>query len=216
MHVKGARKEETINAEKMSPQQFGLMVSQDMMAIKQFLLAHNNAGELNIDKLCIVGAEMGASVALNFALADADQQDANRVLAPDREYKLGRFVKALVLLSPERTFHGMSILPALKHPAVQHDISVLILTGKQDAKAMEESKSIYSLFARYHPEPTGENKNDNRTLVFEKLDTSLQGTDLLDPKFKVQKTIADFLQRRLVKSEESRDWTWRERKQPYQ
>ena len=79
MHVKGARKEDTINAEKMSPQQFLLMAGQDMKAVKQFLWDRNNAGELNIDKLCIVGAEMGASVAVNFALLDAEEQDVNRV-----------------------------------------------------------------------------------------------------------------------------------------
>ena len=107
-------------------------------------------------------------------------------------------------------------MSALKHPTVQRDISVLILVGKQDGKATEEAKSVYNLLVKYHPEPTGEKKGDRRTLLFEKLDTSLQGTDLLDPKFKVQNTIADFLQRRLVKSDESKNWVWRERKQPYQ
>ena len=212
MHVKGTGREININAEKMSPQEFPLMVSDDMMAIKQFLWDRNNEGELNIDKLCVVGAEMGAAVAIDFALADALEQDNNHVLAPDREYKLGRFVKALVLLSPERTFKGMSILPALRHPTVQHDIAVLILVGKQDSKSLEEAKRIDSLLEKYHPDP----KNDKKTLVFEKLDTSLQGTNLLDPKFKVQNTIADFLQNRLVKSDESKDWKWLERKRPYQ
>ena len=62
---------------------------------------------MNIDKLCVVGAEMGASVAVNFALADALDQDNNRVLRSD--YQLGRFVKALVLISPEHVFHGLPI-----------------------------------------------------------------------------------------------------------
>ena len=65
--VKGAQRDETLNALKMPPSQFGLMVVEDMKAVKDFLWARNNAGELNIDKLCLVGAEMGASVALNFA-----------------------------------------------------------------------------------------------------------------------------------------------------
>ena len=38
---------------------------------------------------------------------------------------------------------------------------------------------------------------------------------LLDPKFNVSALIADFIYRRLVKSEESREWTWRERKLPH-
>ena len=32
------------------------MVTQDMRAVKDFLWQKNNAGELNIDKLCVVGA----------------------------------------------------------------------------------------------------------------------------------------------------------------
>ncbi len=80
--VKGGRKDEPLDAAKMPPSQFGLMVTQDMMAVKKFLWRTNNAGELNIDKLCVVGAEMGASVALNFAKADAMDQDNNEVSRP--------------------------------------------------------------------------------------------------------------------------------------
>ena len=90
-HLRGATRDETLDAAKMSPLQFTAMVTQDMRAVKDFLWNRNNAGELNIDKLCVVGAEMGASVALDFALADAVEQDRNRVRRP--EYKLGRFVK---------------------------------------------------------------------------------------------------------------------------
>ena len=114
--LKGARKDETLKAATMPPAQFTAMVTHDMKAVKNFLWERNNAGELNIDKLCVVGAEMGASVALNFALADALEQDSNRVLRPD--YKLGRFVKALVLISPEHSFRGLPIraASAQRHP----------------------------------------------------------------------------------------------------
>jgi len=213
-HLKGARKDETLNAASLSPQQFSLMVTQDMEAVKEFLWERNNEGELNIDKLCIVGAEMGASVALNFALADAVVQDRNRVARPD--YKVGRFVKALVLISPEQSFRGLPIKAATAYPAIQRDIAMLILVGRQDAKAMKEAKQIHSIFEKYHPEPTGDNVTDKKTLFFGKMDTKLQGTKLLDPKFNVPAIIADFLHRRLSKSEESRDWTWRERKVPHE
>ncbi len=213
-HLKGGRKDETLNAAAMSPQQFSQMVTQDMEAVKEFLWERNNEGELNIDKLCIVGAEMGASVALNFALADAVVQDRNRVARPD--YKIGRFVKALVLISPEQSFRGLPIKAATSYPAVQRDIAILILVGRQDSKAMKESKQIHSIFEKYHPEPTGDNVTDKKTLFFGKLDTKLQGTKLLDPKFNVPAIIADFIHRRLAKSEESKDWTWRERKVPHE
>ena len=98
---------------------------------------------------------------------------------------------------------------------VQRDIAVLILVGKQDSKAMEEAKQVQGLFKRYHPEPAGENKAD-KTLFFGSLDTRLQGTKLLDPKFNVPAAIADFIDRRLVKSDESKSWRWAERKRPHQ
>jgi pimeloyl-ACP methyl ester carboxylesterase len=211
--LKGARKDETLKAATMPPQQFTAMVTRDMEAIKEFLWERNNAGELNIDKLCVVGAEMGASVALNFALADAVVQDRNRVLRSD--YKLGHFVKALVLISPEPSFRGLPIRAATAYPAVQRDMAMLILVGKQDGKALKEAKGIHDIFEKYHPEPTGDNKIDKKTLFFGKLDTSLQGTMLLDPKFNVSAIIADFIYRRLVKSEESKEWTWKDRKVPH-
>jgi hypothetical protein len=168
---------------------------------------------LNIDKLCVVGAEMGASVALNFALADALDQGRNPVQRP--EYKLGNFVKALVLISPKSTFPGLPVKTATVHPVVQRDIAVLILVGKQDGKCMEEAKRLHGIFEKHHPEPTGDNKTDRKTLFFGKLDTSLQGTKLLDPKFNVSAIISDFIYRRLTKSEKSAEWSWRERKFPH-
>ncbi len=53
-------------------------------------------------------------------------------------------------------------------------------------------------------------------LVLHELDTKLQGTKLLDPKFNLPAVIADFVERRLVKSDAAKDWTWRERKVPYE
>jgi hypothetical protein len=157
---------------------------------------------------------MGASVALNFAAADALVQDRNRVRRPD--YKVGRFVKALVLISPERSFRGLPVKAAAAYPAVQQDIALLILVGKKDAKAFEEGKRIHGLFERSHPEPAGGDKIDRKTLWFGKFDTSLQGTKLLDPKFNVPSIIADFILRRLEKSEESKEWAWRERRVPHE
>jgi hypothetical protein len=211
--LKGVRKDENLKAATMPPAQFMAMVTRDMEAVKKFLWDRNNAGELNIDKLCVVGAEMGASVAVNFALADARAQDNNWVLGADREFRLGRFVKALVLLSPELSFRGLPIRTG--NVRFIPDVAVLILVGKKDSKALEEAKRVHGIFEKYHPEPTGDNKTDKRTLFFGKLDVGLQGTELLDPKLNVAALIDDFIHRRLIKSEESRAWTWRERKIPH-
>ncbi len=232
-HLKGGRRDDTLKAATMPPAQFTAMVTQDMKAVKDFLWERNNAGELNIDKLCVVGAEMGASVALNFALADVWDQDRNRVRRPD--YKLGCFVKALVLISPEPTSHGLPLKAAAANPVIQHDIAMMILVGKQP-KAVERANRIYGLFEKSHTELVGDTKIDACNLFFLRVDTSLQGTKLLepnmgvrielytkaegakkfDPKVTVQELIADFIHRRLERSEESRDWAWRERKVPHE
>jgi pimeloyl-ACP methyl ester carboxylesterase len=209
----GYSRDDTLDAAKLTPSQFGLMVTQDMRAVKDFLWEKNNAGELNIDKLCIVGAEMGASVALNFALVDTVDQERNQVPRPD--YKVGSFVKALVLISPELSFRGLPIRLAAAYPHVQRDISVMLVVGKQDAKALSEARRLYGIFAKSHPEPVGD-KLDKQTLVWNDLDTRLQGTKLLDPKFNLPAAIADFIQRRLVKSDAAKDWTWRKRSFPYE
>jgi alpha-beta hydrolase superfamily lysophospholipase len=207
---KGAGRDDTLDAAKMPAGQFGLMVTEDMKAVKNFLWEKNNAGELNIDKLCVVGSEMGASVALGFAAFDAIGYDAGAVYYGPR--KLGRFVKAVVLISPKWSVPGLPLTRALSVPDVQSDISLMILVGKSDPKALREAKQIYNKFEPWHNNPAGNDKVEDKTLIFGKLDTNLQGMKLLDPKFGVQDYIKDFVEHRLIKSDAAREWTWKERK----
>ena len=84
----------TLEAEKMN--RVGLEdMFYDVLACKKFLMERNNAGELNIEQLCIVGAEFGSILAVRFAAYDWSLPDLPA-------YKQGKDVKALVLLSPHR------------------------------------------------------------------------------------------------------------------
>jgi pimeloyl-ACP methyl ester carboxylesterase len=211
-HWIGSARDDKLDAAKMPPAQYGRMVTQDMKAIKDFLWEKNNDGELNIDKLCVVGSEMGASVALGFAAFDAVGYGTGAYYGPRQ---LGRFVKLVVLISPKWTLPGLAINQVIKNPVVQSDIAVMILVGKQDPKALKEAERIYGVFERWHPEPTGADKNeklDRQTLILGKLDTKLQGKGLLDRTFNIESYIADFCYRRLVKSDAAREWGWKERK----
>jgi pimeloyl-ACP methyl ester carboxylesterase len=208
-------KDETLDAVTLAPNQFNLMVTQDMKAVKDFLWDKNNAGELNLDKLCVVGAEMGAAIALEFALYDAVGYDQG---APEYgSLKLGRFVKAVVLISPETAFKGISIRHAVQNPVVRNDISVLVLVGDGDNKALSEAKRVYSVFERDRAKPDPEKRTDQQTLFFTPLETKLQGANLLtDKNLKVEEIISVFLNLRLVKSDLAKTWFWKERKLPHQ
>ncbi len=46
------------------------MIEQDLEACKAYLMDKNNSGELNINKLVVIGAEMGSVLAVNWAAWD--------------------------------------------------------------------------------------------------------------------------------------------------
>ena len=90
------------------------MVTKDMVAMMDFLRVENNGytnddktPNLNLCKLCIVGADLGAVVALNFARMDWDPRNAS----PIAKYPTNQFTKAIVLLSPVASCRGL-IRPA--------------------------------------------------------------------------------------------------------
>ncbi len=210
-------REITLSASTMAAAEFGLMPTLDMRAVASFVWQKNNAKELNIDKLCVVGAELGASVALEFAAFDAHAYELN---LPEPYYgplKLGGFVKALALISPEYSVHGISLKNALGDPTVRNDLSVLLMVGEDDAKAVGEAKRVYSTFEKSHPEPPKDLWQERKTLFYFPLKTKLQGTKVLEVKdLKADKAIAEFLDLRLVKSDVSKTWDWKERKSPNQ
>lgn len=183
-----------LDAAKFRLDDFARIVTYDMEALKSFLMKKNNAGELNIEKLCVVGGEMGASVALNWA-----QYDWSWPMLPDK--KQGQDVKALVLISPELNFHGLDVSKAMWHPDVRSQLSLLIIVGKGDRRADADARQIYGVFARFHPEPPEAKASDasQQDLFFAALDTKLQGTKMLGVQgINVESGIVGFIDRRLV------------------
>jgi pimeloyl-ACP methyl ester carboxylesterase len=216
--IKIGNRTEKLNPAKMQPAQFKAMVTQDLMAVKKFLWKENNAEKLNLDKLCLVGADMGASAVLDFAVYDSVGYDQGA--AQYGPLKLGRFVKVMVLISPEMNFRGFNTRKAVNVPAVRGDISTMILVGKMGtgstAKAMKEAETFYSLFQKSHP-AADDQKLESQTLVFGPLNTKLQGAKLLEePSLKVQGYICKYINGRLVKNPDAKKWVWKERKHPHE
>lgn len=176
---------------------FANMVRFDLAAVRHFLVEKNNAEELNLNKLCVIGAGMGATMALNWALVDWSWP-------PLATGKQGQDIKGLVLLSPETNFKGITVEKALQHPALRSKVSVLLMVGGANRSATREADRVFQRLDPYHQAERPEDKD----LFLLELNTSLQGTRLITARgLRVPATIAQFIQFRMVRQ----DYPWLER-----
>lgn len=180
---------------------YDAMVRRDLEAVKGFLMRENNAGKLNIERLGVVGIEMGASLALNWAALDWSWPE----LATGKQ---GQDVKALVLVSPEWGHKGLRISEAVVQPEVRSELSMLIVCGRRSAKLLNESKRLYNSLARYHDVSA---PAERQTLFLNTPATSLQGLRLVnETSLGVESAIVGFIDLRLRKP----PFAWQLRKAP--
>lgn len=167
------------------------MVLYDLEAVRAFLLAENDAGRLNLNKLCLVGTGMGANVALTYAARDW-------AIPPLAARKQGQDVKALVLISPRRSFKGLVAAEPLKFPPVQQDLSVYFAYGTGDAKLAKECETMVKVFEKYHPAPPREQAATQQDFFVFAPATQRQGSDLLNSEeFALAPRIVEFIEMRL-------------------
>ncbi len=187
----------------MPPALFAGMID-DVEAANKFLIAKNNAEELNIDKLCLVGADMGAVVAANWAIEDWNWP-------PLAVGKQGQDVKAIVLLSPPEKFKSLRMIEPFNDRAVRSRIAFYIAVGNQDPTTMRDATKMYKTLKRFHPLPL---KPEDQDLFFDhRIPTRLQGTKLLGKEFKgygLMSNIAEFFDERAAKQ----PYIWQDRKLP--
>ncbi len=192
----------SLDASRLPPNQYPRMVEDDMEACKNFLLKENNEGKLNIRRLCVVGAEMGAVVAVNWALLDWSWPKLTTG-------EQGKDVAGLVLISPRWAFKTLRINRAIADDDIRSKLSVYIIVGGKDSKSLRNAKRLNNALKSYHPEPTEENAAQ-RDLFFQSYRTSLQGTKMLGAELDVAKNIATFIEVRLVRHGKS----WENREDP--
>lgn len=203
-----APQRQPLSADRLRPTDFKSMVVDDMEAVNRFVRERNNAGEFNMNRMCIVGAEMGASVALLYAARDWSWPRIGPV-------QQGQFVKGLVLISPEWSFKGLTVQPAMRHPAILQEISVLIAVGGRRSGSAREAKRIHDLLKNQRPDPPPNRVAEEKDLFYAELDTALQGTDILGQGLKLEQYIAQFINLRLIKAPKAREFDWAERRPPH-
>ncbi|HUY35771.1 MAG TPA: alpha/beta fold hydrolase [Pirellulales bacterium] len=197
-----------LDAEKMPNLHYELMsavrisdfgVKGDVEQVKNFLLKEHDAQRLNIEKLCLIGADMGCIVAVNWATWDWEIPSSATIKQSQR-------VKAIVLLSPKERHKSLKIAYTFKSEAIRKWISFYIAVGAGDEARLKEAEKIDKALHRDRRNP---DKPEDRTLFFNrKLQTRLQGTQLLGENLHVEEQIAEFIDLRV----EQLHIAWTERK----
>jgi pimeloyl-ACP methyl ester carboxylesterase len=204
---------EEFELEKMKGPDLDKMVL-DVEACKKFLLEKNNAGELNIEALCVVGSQLGCSIAMMWSAMDWNARSLPA-------FKQGQDVKAMILLSPVETFRGVTIRGPMGHPIVSGKTTMgtsrfntLICVGKEDAKAHADAKKMYTALLKFHGKPPAKEEDaaKSQDLFFLEEETSLQGTDLIRNGLQTPAYIQKFLYLRLSLKLDEYEWT--DRKEP--
>jgi pimeloyl-ACP methyl ester carboxylesterase len=186
-----------LDAAKLGKQDLLAMAGMDMEAVRRFLVAKNDAGELNLNKLCLVGAGMGANVAANWAAQDW--------AAPGLAIgKQGQDVKALVLLSPRWSYKGLSLQGPMRFPPLAQNAAWLLIYGEEDARVKADVRRITKQLERYHPEPE-QDAGPPRRLSVVAWPSKLQGDTLLT---KVGQPLEDPLIAFLVEHVAKHEYPW--------
>jgi pimeloyl-ACP methyl ester carboxylesterase len=157
---------------RLNKQDLFAMVQADMDAVRDFVVEKNDAGELNLNKLCLVGSGMGASVAANWALVDWSYP-------PLAIGKQGQDVKALALISPRWSYNGLLMQGPMKDVPLMKNAAWLLIYGGKDTKFQADALRMNKQLERHHPktDKTGAARNSGLALV--NLPTRLQGDLLL-------------------------------------
>lgn len=199
--------ERTLSTSRLRSDDVNRMVTEDVEALKRWLIQRNNAGELNIERLGLVGAGFGGVVAAEWAQQDWAFDNLPSV-------KQGRDVKAVTLISPELTSHGLHSV-ALAEPPIRGEVGLQIVAGATNGKAARDARQVYNVVKRHYHDPP-DSAPPEEVLAKKKLyldagyNTSLQGTKMLGEKLGLEERIARFLQLQLIE----RDYAWHERRGP--
>jgi pimeloyl-ACP methyl ester carboxylesterase len=164
--------QQDLDAAKLKKDGIVAMAGLDMEEVRRFLVTKNDEGAVNLNKLCIIGAGMGATVGANWAVQDW--------LAPPLAIgKQGQDVKALVLVSPRWSYQGLTMLAPLRLRPLKQFAAWMLLYGSEDAKVEADVRRIEKQLKPFHSPAEANGGVAPSGLVVLGLPSKLQGDKLL-------------------------------------
>jgi pimeloyl-ACP methyl ester carboxylesterase len=161
--------QQDLDAAKTNPDNLRAMVTFDMEGVRRWLVGKNDEGAFNLNKLCLVGAGMGANVAANWAAQDW-------AAPPLAVVKQGQDVKALVLISPRWTYRGLNMQAPMQLTALKRSAVWLLIYGGEEQEVRSDLRRVHEQLLRFHPERDVPGASGLRSIAWP---TSLQGSKLL-------------------------------------
>lgn len=176
------------DAQRLALEDFQDMVLYDLEAVRAFLITENDKGNLNLNKLCVVGVGMGANVAVLWTARDW-------AAPPLAVRKQGQDVKAMVLISPRWNYRGLALVEAMKFPPVQREVGVFLAFGADDPQFKKDGQNLNKVFSKYH---AGGGQSGASSFVLVTPKTKLQGSALLlSRQFSLVPRVVDFVDAQL-------------------
>lgn len=185
--------------------------SKDVETIKRFLLQHHNAGEFNVRNLGIVGAEMGASVAVRW-MSEKEFMDPSR----NAWSITGGDLHALVLVTPQWNYGGYTLSAGKAAGKSKIDeVGIMIVSGndpKSSDGAMRSSRlfNVPEVSDNDPKKPATTVRGRAKGSMALKVNSKLVGTKLFNPPVAaVDEKVVDFLKGQLS-DKKTRGWEKRE------
>ena len=188
---------QTFNMSTMNKRDVEKIIKFDLEEAKQFLKKENNAGNLNLNALIMIGVSEGAVMASHFAVTDWRWPSVGRM-------KQGQDVKAVILISPEKLIKGIPIDPAFADPNILR-LPIMIIAGKSSPESSEAERISKRIEAVKRKMGQGTVTGFEQLLV----PTSLSGPALVNEAVSVIPAVTKFITTNIKVNDESSQWVER-------
>jgi dienelactone hydrolase len=110
----------------------------DIEAVRTWIKRRSDGNAIDIDRLCVVGSGLGATLAAMWTVADWNWQ-------PTTTGPQGQQVRALVLVSPVLATKGVSLTGPLATEPFKRSVPIMVFSGSKDkdaAKLFDQLKRL--------------------------------------------------------------------------